>query len=80
MRLIHWQDRERRGISISKIESPFFARSKVQEAFYGGAFSRIEGLDVCSYSRARSQEEILEAVEKGGAVVGVEQPLQPVKQ
>ena len=24
MRLIHWQDRERRGISISKIESPFF--------------------------------------------------------
>lgn len=78
MRLIHWQDRERRGISISKIESPFFARSKVQEAFYGGAFSRIEGLDVRSYGRAWSQEEILEAVEKGELLLVSSNPFSPL--
>ena len=32
MRLIRRQDRERLGISLSQIESPFFAKHAVQQA------------------------------------------------
>ena len=78
MRLIRWQDRERLGISVSKIESPFFAKTKVQEAFHGRAFSRIEGLDVHSYGRAWSQEEILKAVEKAELLLVSNNPFSPL--
>lgn len=78
MRLIHRQDRERQGVSFSKIESPFFAVAKVQDAFHGRSFSRIEGLDVRSYGRAWTQKEILDAVEDGELLLVSSDPFSPL--
>lgn len=78
MRLIHRHERERQGISFSKIESPFFAVGNVQQAFYGHSFSRIDGLDVRSYGRAWSQKEILDAVEQGELLLVSSDPFSPL--
>ncbi|WP_339416435.1 MULTISPECIES: hypothetical protein [unclassified Pseudomonas] len=60
MRLIHWHDRERLGITFKQIESPFFAASDVRSAFEGRSFSTISGLDVLTFGRAWGQQEILD--------------------
>ncbi|MDD2048935.1 hypothetical protein [Pseudomonas putida] len=78
MRLIRRQDREYHGISFSKIESPFFAKSEVQQALIGRSFTRIEGLDVRSYGIAWSQAEILDAVEKGDLLLVKDDPFSPL--
>jgi len=78
MRLIRREDRERQGISFSKIESPFFAKAKVQEAFTGYSFRRIEGLDIRSYGRAWSQKEVLDAVERGDLLLVSSDPFSPL--
>jgi hypothetical protein len=78
MRLIHRHERERQGISFSKIESPFFAVGDVRQAFNGHSFSRIHGLDVRSYGRAWSQKEILDAVERGDLLLVSNDPFSPL--
>jgi hypothetical protein len=78
MRLIHRHDRERQEVSFSKIESPFFAVGDVRQAFNGHSFSRIEGLDVRSYGRAWSQQEILDAVERGELLLVSNDPFSPL--
>ncbi|AIL63527.1 hypothetical protein [Pseudomonas alkylphenolica] len=78
MRLIRRQDREYHGISLSKIESPFFAKFEVQQALIGRSFTRIEGLDVRSYGIAWSQAEILDAVEKGDLLLVKSSPFSPL--
>ncbi|WP_339541340.1 hypothetical protein [Pseudomonas sp. RA_5y_Pfl1_P24] len=78
MRLIHWHDRERLGITFKQIESPFFAASDVRSAFEGRSFSTISGLDVRTFGRAWGQQEILDAVESGHLLLVTNAPFSPL--
>lgn len=78
MQLIHRQDRARQRISFSQIEAPFVAVFKVHKALHQDPYTHIEGLDVHSYGRAWSQDEILQAVERGDLLLVSDDPFSPL--
>lgn len=78
MRLIHWNEREREGISLSQIESPFFAVSTVRNAFQNSASSLMYGLQFHSNGKVWSQKEILSALENCDLFLVTNDPFSPL--
>jgi hypothetical protein len=78
VRLIHRHDRERLGISLRNIESPFFAKSAVQEVFAGRSLRSIDGLKVWTHGQAWSDQKILDAVGEGDLLLVSDDPFDPL--
>lgn len=77
MRLIRRQDRERLGISLRQIESPFFAKHDVQQAL-GSRYGGISRFDITSFGRPLSDQQIVDQVEDGDLLLVKDDPFSPL--
>lgn len=82
MRLIRRDDRERLGIGLHRIESPFFARSKVESALRS-PLSTLSLFDIDTTwpsGRPLTDQDIVEAVEEGTFLLVTDDPFSPLSE
>ena len=82
MRLIRREDRKRLGIGLHRIESPFFAQSKVESALRS-PFSTLSLFDIDTTwpsGRPLTHQEIVKGVEEGTFLLVTDDPFSPLSE